>query len=143
VTFEVEVIIPGFYRGATHRHRVIAPDRNIVTMAVDLPPRHLHLDRDQGLTIEWPDGRTVFYPTAWLRRMSPSADARELRKEIDRNPLTVLPSGGMTDQLRAERIEPVGNYAIRIHFNDGHRTGLYSWTYLRTIEPEVTPGDAT
>jgi DUF971 family protein len=74
--------------------------------------------------------------------MSPSADARELRKEIARNPLTVLPGGG-PDRLRAERIEPVGNYAIRIHFNDGHRTGLYSWKYLRTIEPDVTPRDAT
>jgi DUF971 family protein len=75
--------------------------------------------------------------------MSPSADARELRKEIDRNPLTVLPAGGATGVLRAEQIEPVGNYAIRIHFNDGHRTGLYSWKYLREIEPEIAPGDAT
>lgn len=28
------------------------------------------------------------------------------------------------------KIEPVGNYAIRIHFDDGHNSGLYSWTYL-------------
>ena len=83
-------------------------------MAVDLPPRHLHLDRDQGLTIEWPDGRSVFYPTAWLRRMSPSADARELRKEIDRNPLTVLPTGSGPEKLRAERLEPRGRGGVQV-----------------------------
>ena len=105
-------------------------------MAVDPPPRHLHLDRARGLTIEWPDDRTVFYPVGWLRRMSPSADARELRKELDRNPLTVLPSGGDAGPLRAEGIEPVGNYAIRIRFSDGHASGISSWSYLRSIEPE-------
>lgn len=101
------------------------------------PPRHLHLDRARGLTIEWPDGRSVFYPVAWLRRMSPSADARELRKELDQNPLAVLPSGGDVGPLRAEGIEAVGNYAIRIRFSDGHASGIYSWTYLRGIEPET------
>ena len=55
----------------------------------------------------------------------------------------MLPTGSGPEKLRAERLEPVGNYAIRIHFNDGHRTGLYSWTYLRTIEPDPTPGETT
>ncbi|MAD19275.1 MAG: hypothetical protein CMJ52_03525 [Planctomycetaceae bacterium] len=104
-------------------------------MPVDPPPRHLHLDRAEGLTIEWPDGSSVFYPLAWLRRMSPSADARELRDELDRNPLAVLPAGGDTGPLRAEAIEPVGNYAIRIRFSDGHASGIYSWRYLRSIDP--------
>jgi len=73
----------------------------------------------------------------WLRRMSPSADARELRKELDRNPLAVLPSGGDAGPLRAEAIEPVGNYAIRIRFSDGHSSGIYAWSYLRSIEPDT------
>jgi DUF971 family protein len=31
----------------------------------------------------------------------------------------------------------VGNYAIKITFSDGHDTGIYSWVYLRSIDPEV------
>jgi DUF971 family protein len=35
--------------------------------------------------------------------------------------------------VRILRIEPVGNYAARIVFDDGHDTGLYTWTYLREL----------
>ncbi len=100
------------------------------------PPEHLHLERARGLTIEWADGHTAFYPVPWLRRMSPSAEQRELRAEMEKNPLTVLPSAGpSSSELTAESLELVGNYAIRIHFSDGHSTGIYSWDYLRQIEP--------
>lgn len=100
------------------------------------PPRHLDLQRRKGLTVEWQDGRTCFYPVAWLRRMSPSADQRELREKMESNPLTVLPSSPPdSSELTAERIELVGNYAIRIHFSDGHSTGIYSWEYLQEIQP--------
>lgn len=103
----------------------------------DHPPLHLHLDRERGLDVEWPDGRKVHFPIAWLRRMSPSADARELRKELDSNPLAVLPASGGGGTLTATAIEPVGNYAIRIRFSDGHSSGIFSWRYLREIEPAI------
>lgn len=103
-------------------------------------PRKLDLKKDRGLTIEWSDGATSYYSIEYLRRMSPSAEARQLREEQARNPLTVLPasvarrmsSGAALVALDAEM---VGNYAIRIRFSDGHDTGLYSWTYLREIDP--------
>ena len=100
----------------------------------DTPPRHLHLDRRVGLDVEWSDGHRVHYPIAWLRKMSPSADSRELRRQIEENPLTVLPAGS-SEPIAAESIEPVGNYAIRIRFNDGHASGIFSWKYLREIDP--------
>jgi len=101
------------------------------------PPIRLDLDKENGLTVEWSEGETVFYPIAYLRKWSPSAEARELRKEMEENPLTVLPSSGSggSEPLRATGAEMVGNYAIRIHFSDGHHTGLYSWEYLREIDP--------
>ena len=37
--------------------------------------------------------------------------------------------------LMATDAELVGNYAVRIRFSDGHDTGLYSWPYLRQIDP--------
>jgi DUF971 family protein len=99
-------------------------------------PVHLELERDRGLTVEWSDGRRSFYPVVYLRRHSPSADAKTLRESLAANPLTVLPSSAATGPLRAESAELVGNYALRIEFSDGHRTGIYSWTYLREIDPD-------
>jgi DUF971 family protein len=100
-------------------------------------PAKLDLKREEGLTVTWPDGSTSFYPVAYLRRMSPSAEARQLREQLAKNPLTVLPSGsgGTNQPLRAEGAELVGNYAVRIRFSDGHDTGIYSWRYLRQIDP--------
>ena len=96
-------------------------------------PLHLDLERDRGLTISWSDGAAHFLPVAVLRRHSPSADQRELRAQLARNPLTVLPSSPSSGPLRAEAVEPVGHYALRIRFSDGHDTGIYTWRYLREL----------
>ena len=97
-------------------------------------PAHLDLVKDRGLTIKWTDGSECFYSIAYLRKMSPSAEAIELRKQMRENPLTVLPASSNKDQpLTALGAELVGNYAIRIEFSDGHNTGIYSWKYLKEI----------
>jgi len=100
-------------------------------------PKHLDLKKDKGLTITWDDGVVSFYPVAYLRKMSPSADARLLREQLERNPLTVLPASaiGSGKPLTAEGIELVGNYALKVVFSDGHDTGIYSWQYLEEIDP--------
>jgi len=97
-------------------------------------PTHLDLDRERGLAIEWSDGTRTLLTIATLRRYSPSADQRELRAELARNPLTVLPSSAAASgPLRAESVEPVGHYALRIRFSDGHDTGIYTWRYLKEL----------
>ena len=100
-------------------------------------PQHLDLDKGRGLTVQWADGTTSFFPIEYLRAMSPSAEARMLREEMAKNPLTVLPASMGNEQgpLTAVSAELVGNYAIRFEFSDGHSTGIYSWAYLREIEP--------
>lgn len=99
-------------------------------------PAAIDLKKDRGLTIQWADGSASYYSIAYLRRLSPSADMRQLRAEMQRNPLTVLPSSAGSDgPITATGAELVGNYAIRIRFSDGHDTGIYSWAYLREIDP--------
>jgi len=109
----------------------------------DVTPIEMDLKKDEGLTIVWSDGVRSYYPIAHLRRLSPSADARELRKQIKANPLTVLPGsgagGGASGPLVATDAELVGNYAIKVVFSDGHSTGIYSWPYLREIDPASNP----
>lgn len=87
--------------------------------------------------MHWDDGRVSFYSIAYLRKMSPSADAKMLREEMAKNPLTVLPASAVSEgkPLTAVSAEMVGNYAVRIRFSDGHDTGIYSWEYLREIDP--------
>lgn len=100
-------------------------------------PRKIDLKKDRGLSIEWSDGSTSYFSIAYLRRMSPSADMKQLRDDMVKNPLTVLPSGaGGSEPLVATNAELVGNYAIKIFFSDGHETGIYSWKYLREIDGE-------
>lgn len=100
-------------------------------------PRSIDVKKDRGLTILWGDGATSYYSIAYLRKMSPSADMKQLREEMDKNPLTVLPSGmNGQSQLTAIDVELVGHYAIKIKFSDGHETGIYSWKYLREIDGE-------
>ncbi len=105
------------------------------------PPIALDLKKDKGLTIEWADGSSSFYTIAHLRRLSPSADQKQLRKEMQTNPLTVLTQPRTNHQapLTITHAELVGNYAIRFSFSDGHASGIYSWTYLHAIDPIHTP----
>ena len=64
----------------------------------------------------------------FLRVYSPSAEVRGhgIGQEV-------LQVG--KESVNITGIEPVGNYAIRLIFSDGHDTGLYSWRYLREIDP--------
>lgn len=103
---------------------------------VEPPPRNIDLKKDRGLTVEWADGTSSYYSIAYLRKMSPSAEARELREEQRKNPLAVLPANFASGRpITAVGAELVGHYALKIVFSDGHSTGLYSWDYLREIDP--------
>ncbi|MEL7472854.1 MAG: DUF971 domain-containing protein [Planctomycetota bacterium] len=107
-------------------------------------PVKIDLERDKGLLIEWADETTSYYTIPYLRKMSPSADMRQLREEMNQNPLAILPAGSGSGPLTATKAELVGNYAIKIEFSDGHSTGIFSWAYLREIDPEMNArqGDA-
>jgi DUF971 family protein len=104
---------------------------------MDERPVHLDLKKDRGLTVQWADGTSSYFSIPYLRKMSPWAETRHLREEMARNPLTVLPQSAAhrSGPLTAMDAELVGNYALRIRFSDGHDTGIYSWKYLREIDP--------
>ena len=99
-------------------------------------PKHIDLKREESLTLQWEDGLVSVFEVGFLRKMSPSADAKQLREEQQKNPLTVLPSQADVEKLTVENIELVGNYAIRVIFSDGHHTGIYSWQYLRSLDKQ-------
>ena len=75
------------------------------------------------LEISFNDGKTFRLSCEFLRVYSPSAEVR------GHGPGQEVLQTGKQDVL-ITHIEPVGNYAIQLHFSDGHNTGLYSWDLL-------------
>lgn len=75
------------------------------------------------LELTYPDGRRFELSAEFLRVHSPSAEVRGHGPGQE-----VLQVG--KEGVAIERIEPVGNYAIRLYFDDGHHTGIYSWDEL-------------
>jgi len=90
-------------------------------------PTELKVDKDRGLlTIGFDDGVDFSLPAELLRVMSPSAEVQ------GHSPAERVTVPGKK-AVRILRLEPVGNYAARIVFDDGHDTGLYTWSYLREL----------
>jgi DUF971 family protein len=93
----------------------------------DAWPTELKVDKDRALlTVSFEDDATFSLPAELLRVMSPSA---EVQGHSPEQRVTVPGKKA----VRIVRIEPVGNYAARIVFDDGHDTGLFTWTYLREL----------
>jgi len=93
----------------------------------DTWPTELRLDKDgRVLTATFDDGQSFALPAELLRVLSPSA---EVQGHSEDQRVTV--AGKKT--VGIVRLEPVGNYAVRIVFDDGHNTGLYVWDYLREL----------
>lgn len=87
-------------------------------------PTEIRLTKDKRtLHIAFDDGSSFSLPAELLRVISPSA---ELQGHSEAERKTV---GGKRNVTIAA-IDAVGNYAIRIHFDDQHNTGIYSWPFL-------------
>jgi DUF971 family protein len=82
--------------------------------------------KSRVLEVAFDDGSRFELPFEYLRVFSPSAEVRghgagegklELAKE----------------NVQVTSVEPIGNYAVRLNFDDGHNTGLYTWVYLHEL----------
>jgi DUF971 family protein len=97
----------------------------------DVWPTELRI-KDQGHTFEMlcESGEGFVIPAELLRVESPSAEVKGHGPGQE-----TLVWGKKT--VTITRAEPVGNYAVRLHFNDGHNTGLFTWTYLAELGRDV------
>lgn len=89
-----------------------------------------------GLEIDWKDGHHSAWRFAWLRDACPCATCDAEREQTGRAPGQPKPKETVLLPLyqappRPESVTPVGNYALSFVWNDGHKTGIYSWDYLR------------
>lgn len=92
------------------------------------------IQAEKRMEIDFDNHVTFSYPAAYLRVKSPSAQNRKNRDQAhgQTSELTMQDYQG----VGIKNVDPVGNYAVRIVFDDGHSTGLYSWAYLYRIGVE-------
>ena len=88
---------------------------NLLTISLHKKSRILEIVYDNDISFKLPcEYLRVFSPSADVKGHGPGQEILQLGKE----------------NANIKEIEPVGNYAVRLIFNDGHDTGLYTWDYL-------------
>ncbi|MDX1717830.1 MAG: DUF971 domain-containing protein [Anderseniella sp.] len=99
-------------------------------MSDDVWPEELRL-RNGGktLTVVFNNGEQHDLDAEYLRVESPSAEVQ------GHGPGQKVTVGGKSD-VSVIKVEPVGNYAVRLTFDDMHSTGIYSWDYLLKLGRE-------
>ena len=87
-------------------------------------PTELRLQKDRKtLVVSFDDGQSFALPAEYLRVRSPSAEVQ------GHSPAERRTVAGKRD-VEITEVHPVGNYAVRIVFDDLHATGIFSWDYL-------------
>jgi len=100
----------------------------------------VHLTTGQGVEIQWGGGHSSQYSFQFLRNACPCALCDEERTKTGRRP-GEDPHGKPGElpmfkpAAKPNSAEPVGKYALRFKWNDGHELGIYSWQWLREICP--------
>jgi DUF971 family protein len=93
-------------------------------------PTEIRLSKDRRtLTVRFDTGESHALPAEYLRVFSPSA---EVQGHSPEQRVTV----GGKEKVEILRVEPIGNYAVKLHFDDLHSTGIYAWGYLLKLGRE-------
>jgi len=95
-------------------------------------PEHIAISKSKGIKIDWKDGHASEYTLQYLRDHCPCAQCTGAHgtPAAKANPFQMY-----KPVLKIEAVEPIGNYAIRLNWSDGHRAGIYSYEHFRRICP--------
>ena len=89
-----------------------------------------------GVAVEWKDGHVSEWSFAWLRHACPCATCVEERAGSGRKPGEAKPKPLLAlyePPVHPVEVTPVGKYAMKFKWSDGHESGIYSWDYLRRV----------
>jgi ATP-binding protein involved in chromosome partitioning len=101
---------------------------NAATVKVTSRPKEVDTNDEKVTVITWDDDKVTRYPNRYLRSMCPCASCvNEVTGERMINLETIDPGVHITG------VDPVGRYALRFQWSDGHGTGLYSFDTLRAL----------
>lgn len=97
------------------------------------PPKGIRAIRaDRVIEITWPDGRVVRFPNKTLRASCACAGCVD--EMTGRRTLNIA---AIPDDIAVVSMSPVGNYALKIVWSDGHDTGLFTWEKLAALDPNA------
>jgi DUF971 family protein len=102
----------------------------------DILPTNISAKRKSGtLQIDWSDGESCIYPFDLLRNACPCAQCRGGHENMKPEPADDVFLIPLMDAKasRMKSLEAVGNYALNIEWDDGHKYGIYNWHYLRSL----------
>ena len=97
-----------------------SPPDNIILHQQSRTIELLYADNSYILTAEY---LRVSSPSAEVQGHGPGQEILQINKE----------------KISITQLEPIGHYAIKIHFDDGHNSGLFTWDYLRDLSIEQVP----
>ena len=103
--------------------KMTAPINTPISAPISAPAEIRLNKQADRLALVWPDGRRQEISAELLRVESPSAEVQGHGADQKTTPIG-------KQAVRIVAIEPVGQYAVRISFDDGHDTGIYSWVLL-------------
>ncbi|HEV3121091.1 MAG TPA: DUF971 domain-containing protein [Isosphaeraceae bacterium] len=98
---------------------------------IDAPTNIRAHQAEQVLELVWDDAAPVRLPYHFLRSECPCASCRD-----EWTGKRILDPNSIRADLKIEALEPVGNYAVRLAWNDGHGSGLYTWETLHRLASE-------
>jgi DUF971 family protein len=107
-------------------------------MPISTDPEHIAISKSKGIQIDWKDCHHSDYAIQYLRDKCPCATCAGTHGTPPRQGEAAQPASPFQmfkPALKIDSVEPVGNYAIRIHWNDGHSAGIYSYDHFRHICP--------
>jgi DUF971 family protein len=106
------------------------PLRRTAEQALEPWPTEIRLSKDRRtLTVTFDNGESHALSAEYLRVFSPSA-------EVQGHSPDQRQTVGGKGKVEIIRVEPVGNYAVKLHFDDLHNTGIYAWSYLLKLGQE-------
>jgi len=117
------------------------PPRQDVQLPLDArTPARIRVKKTEGtgMEIDWKDGHRSQWNFRWLRDACPCATCHEEREKAGRAPGIPKPKPLSPLALYEAppcpvEVTPVGKYALKFKWNDGHESGIYSWEYLRRV----------
>jgi DUF971 family protein len=124
---------------AKDANRGYGGDQRKLTVAAVTPQKvRVKLTEGTGVEIDWRDGHHSAWTFPWLRNACPCATCHEEREHTGRLPGEAKPKDPnplAMYQPPAKPLEalPIGKYALKFKWSDGHEGGIYSWDYLRRV----------
>src|ERR1019366_8365354 len=113
-----------------------------MTNQLSTDPEHIAISKSRGIEIDWKDGHHSSYGVDYLRDWCPCATCTGAHGTEPRaknsgthgaNQKAASPFQMYKPREKMVNIEPVGNYALRIVWSDGHAAGIYSYDHLLQI----------